>query len=172
MKHLLMIAALVLVPELAFGLVVCKTPDGQTYAGDTPPPKCVVTQTFTDAAAIDATVASTDKREAKDNAFAMHANIERRRIESEINEAADRLLKSREAIAYLDHNSPDYYTWTKERTDEYWATRYAYVTKEADARQRIIVLRGEFSNLTDSVRAHFGAVPATWRTSINCRDCP
>lgn len=50
-KHVIVGAFLVATASSASAFVLCTTPDGKTYAGDAPPPNCVVKQKFESAPA-------------------------------------------------------------------------------------------------------------------------
>ena len=172
-------AVLVLIASNAHALVLCRMPSGETYAGDVPPPGCVVTQSYRNPDNEEARTTegsraeSQAKQEAADTAFEAGAIVARRRIEGSINEAADSLVSAGEALAQLERASPDYMTWSQAQIDEYWAMRRIYVSKQSDARGRISELRSEFSRLTDRVRAqHHGSLPPAWRPTLNCQSCP
>jgi hypothetical protein len=172
-----LVAALVVATSSrAPALVVCSTPDGKTYVADKPPSGCVVKGEYANApeeptprvsrSTADAPAAA----EADENAFDAQTIMRRRRIEKDINEAADKLVDAREKLGSLEEVRPD---WSYGQIQFNRNARDRSSSQESAATRRIEDCQTEFDRLTEQVREHHkGSLPASWSLKLNCRNCP
>jgi hypothetical protein len=95
--------SLLLVAADSWALVLCTTPDGKSYAGDTPPPNCKVKSEYTSSEpptpqqSLEADLA--DQKAAQMNAFDAKALSLRRSLERSANDAAEELEETRCKLA-------------------------------------------------------------------------
>jgi len=164
-------------------LVLCTTPDGKTYAGDTPPPGCKVKSEYTSSEPpspqeeLDADLA--DKTAAQMNAFDAKALSLRRSLERSANDAAEELEETRRQLAAVPVVNPGMYENSAYGWQRYEEDLHARDMLVSALRQREAELLGKingasqaFGELTANVaRAHGGMLPPSW-APMRCSKCP
>jgi hypothetical protein len=164
-------------------LVLCTTPDGKTYAGDTPPPGCKVTSEYTSSKPptpqeeLDADLA--DKTAAQMNAFDAKAISIRRRLERDANDAAEELEETRRKLGTVPVVNPAMYEnsgYGWQRYEEDLHNRDMLISslrqREAELLGKINDARQAFGELTAKVaEVHGGMAPPSW-APIRCSKCP
>ncbi len=167
------LTAFVLVPA-AHGLVLCKTPDGKTYAGDAPPAGCVVSSSYERNAPRDAIDGGPPAPEpAADSAADAQALTSRRRLEERVNQLADQLKSINRQISSV----PEIYPSQYQTTDLYVRAlheRNAVLSELYNQRGEIKIAldsaADEFKNLTEDFRRSRGSLPSWWGP-LRCSQC-
>ena len=149
----------------------------KTYVGDKPPSNCVVKGDYsngpeeqTPPPRSSGPTGPSAGAEADENAFDAQALARRRRIEKDINEAADKLIAAREHLGAVEGVRPN---WSYEQIQVNKHNRDRFSADESAATRRIEECRREFDRLNEEVRKHHnGSLPAGWSPTLYCRDCP
>ncbi len=177
------LATQLLVVADSSALVLCTTPDGKTYAGDTPPSDCKVKSEYTSSEpptpqeALDADQSS--QRDAAINEFDAKAISIRRQIERQAQDAAEELKSVRQQELNLPVVNPAMYensAYGWQRYEEDLQRREMLLSglrqREAELMEKIGGARRAFGELTEKVaKAHGGMTPPSW-ASMRCDGCP
>jgi hypothetical protein len=184
MRRVALIAiASVVLSGSAYALVLCTTPDGKTYAGDTPPPGCKVKSEYTSTEAptpqetLDAEISN--QKAAEINAFDAKALSTRRSIERSAEEAAEELEVTRRKLAAVPVVNPAMYENSVYGWQRYEEDLHTHEMLISSLRQREAELLGKidgahqaFGELTAKVaQAHGGMTPPSW-APMRCGKCP
>lgn len=179
----------VLVAQLD-AITKCRTADGRLLFVDILPPGCVVEGLYKNQAPNGELIGgepptgrqapSTLPSESELNAFNTRASIERRRIESAAEDAAEAVQGIRDEIAGIPSSVPGRFRNSASGVIGYMEAqrkRDQYVDelrmKEAALLAAIERLRLEFKQLTGEVaKGNGGATPSSWSTVFRCRSCP
>jgi len=136
-----------------------RTPNGELYFGDRPPAGSVKVGEYQEAKPR-VSEATAEAKAKADNAFDAQAIRRRRRIEKDINEAADKLEAARAQLSRV-------------RIATRRNARGALQARESEARLRVSEYKQEFESLTEEVRRYYhGDLPPSWSPTLNCRNCP
>lgn len=178
-------AAMLAAYPAAHALVLCTTPDGKTYAGDTPPPDCKIKSQYVNAPAEspspqDALDAAEANRKAADaNAIETQALASRRRIETDANRAAEELDDIHAKLANVPQVNAGGYQSNVSGVRAYHqdATARSEAVTAMRARERELLsqikdCRTRFDELTSSLAKAPGSLPASWSRTMRCDRCP
>jgi hypothetical protein len=177
------LATQLLVVADSSALVLCTTPDGKTYAGDTPPADCKVKSEYTSSEpptpqkALDAD--QSNQREAAINEFDAKAISIRRQIERQAQDAAEELKSVRQQELNLPAVNPAMYengAYGWQRYEEDLQRREMQLSalqqREAELMGKMGDARRAFGELTEKMaKAHGGNAPASW-APMRCDGCP
>jgi hypothetical protein len=177
------LAMQLLVVAESSALVLCTTPDGKTYAGDTPPADCKVKSEYTSSEPPTPQEAleteQSDRQEAAENAFDAKALSIRRQIERLAQDAAEELKSVRQQQLNLPVVNPAMYensAYGWQRYEEDLQKREMLLSalrqREAELMGKIGGARQAFGELTEKMaKAHGGIAPASW-APMRCDGCP
>jgi hypothetical protein len=176
--------AVLILSGTARALVLCTTPDGKTYVGDTPPPGCEVKSSYESAPEAPApNNAANAPVGAREDNFSVQASRARTKIERALNKDAGSLEDIRKRIGEVEliepQGSPNYFATQQDVADAAaFQSRKAAALKElSDAERKTLAdmadLWRAFDELDADVVKHYGGKePDWWRHTLSCPGCP
>ena len=162
----------------------CKTADGKVMFVDVPPAGCVVEGEFenpsSESAPSDAASGAEGTAEASDGGGDAQAIAARRRIERDLNAAAEDLERLRDERANAPRRPPGIYVNTQDGSGTYRGEEFVdpaveaqIAAREEGVRKRISELNEAFGNLTREIASrHGGEAPSWWSATPRCPRCP
>lgn len=184
MKEILVVLALASSATAAQALVLCTMPDGKSYAGDTPPPGCQVKSQYASPPAEPATSTDTtsdadseaDRKAAASNAVEAQALTARRRLETEINRAADDLVALRAQMASGSSTAVAAFQQAINGVTQQGGGA-SETLPDLRARERALLAeidgyKKQYSELTERLAKERGSLPPSWPRALRCDRCP
>ena len=166
----------------AFSFVRCKMPNGELVFADVPPPGCVVEGELKNpepAAGEASTESSSEAAAASSGSGDGQAIAAKRRIERDLEAAAENLADIRRDLANAPKAPPGVYVNTQDGSAKYYdkervdpRAAVEIQAREQKALERIATLKEEFAALTREVEKQNGGRAPSWWTPPRCDGCP